>query len=227
VPFEAKDVINDPAALRELQSLGFKSVPVTLVGNRVAVGFNPRALCQLLGLRAEPNEGTRDVAWFQQKLEMLLDAMVCATRQLSPSLLDLVPQGSQGTLRELIYHALNQPWLCIKTLQGIPFTHEALTKQPEEARRFKTPDELAKFGQGIIAETSRWAKGAAPADLQRPISTHFGEITFGELLDVSALGHAAHHLRQMYAIFGQLGIEPESPLKEQDLKGIPVPTELW
>ena len=53
-----------------------------------------------------------------------------------------------------------------------------------------------------------------------------GPKTAGELLDL-ALGHSAHHLKQLYEYMSLIGIEPESPLGQHDFEGIAVPTELF
>jgi len=41
-------VENDPGALAELKALGISNVPVTVVGDRVVLGFNQNGLAQLI-----------------------------------------------------------------------------------------------------------------------------------------------------------------------------------
>lgn len=48
VEFTERDVTRDPAALAELEKLGYLTTPVTVVGPEVVVGFNPRRLEELL-----------------------------------------------------------------------------------------------------------------------------------------------------------------------------------
>jgi hypothetical protein len=53
VPFEAKNVETDLQAYRDLIALGFRSVPVTIVGDAPGAsvrGFDEPALRQALGL---------------------------------------------------------------------------------------------------------------------------------------------------------------------------------
>ena len=40
VSFSDRDITEDPAAISELQKLGFMTTPVTLVGDQVIVGFD-------------------------------------------------------------------------------------------------------------------------------------------------------------------------------------------
>jgi hypothetical protein len=53
-----------------------------------------------------------------------------------------------------------------------------------------------------------------------------GDKTAGEMMDL-ALGHSVHHLKQLYAYMGMMGVEPVAPLRAEDFAGIAVPTELF
>jgi len=46
--FEEKNVEEDPGAYRELVGRGWRTVPVTLVGERAVKGFDPGALAEAL-----------------------------------------------------------------------------------------------------------------------------------------------------------------------------------
>ncbi len=50
IPFQARNVAEDPAAMEELERLGVASTPVTVIGGEVVVGFNKKRLAALLGL---------------------------------------------------------------------------------------------------------------------------------------------------------------------------------
>jgi len=49
VPFTAKNVDEDEAAYDELIGLGFRSVPVTVIGDRIIKGFDREALTEAIG----------------------------------------------------------------------------------------------------------------------------------------------------------------------------------
>jgi glutaredoxin len=40
IDFEDRDITKDPSAILELQRLGFMTSPVTVIGDKVIVGFN-------------------------------------------------------------------------------------------------------------------------------------------------------------------------------------------
>ena len=46
--FTVRDVQKDPSALQELVALGVRSTPCIVIGEKVLVGFNPRAIDQAL-----------------------------------------------------------------------------------------------------------------------------------------------------------------------------------
>lgn len=50
VAFIDKNVREDPAALEELQKLGYRATPVTLIDGEMVVGFDRGKLERLLGL---------------------------------------------------------------------------------------------------------------------------------------------------------------------------------
>ena len=225
--FEHKDVSKDPGALADLRALGYRSVPVTVVGDQVVLGYNPRAITKLLGLDEKQEQDDRDVAWFRRKLERFLDAAVHATEQIPPPLLDWVPPGRDRGLREFIYHMLNQNRICLRSAAGAEFTQAALAAQVEEALAFKSPEDLGRLGREAMTEVRQWAEASGPDELRKPVQTYFGEISVGELLDVSALGHLVHHLRQLYVMLEQQGIQLHDRVEKDELEGIAVPTEVW
>ncbi|HEV2281105.1 MAG TPA: glutaredoxin family protein [bacterium] len=50
VPFQARNVAEDPAAMAELERLGVATTPVIVVDGEVVVGFDRKRLAALLGL---------------------------------------------------------------------------------------------------------------------------------------------------------------------------------
>jgi glutaredoxin-like protein NrdH len=50
VSFEDRDITLDPLAISALQKLGFMTTPVTVIGEKVIVGFDPQKLSEALTL---------------------------------------------------------------------------------------------------------------------------------------------------------------------------------
>jgi glutaredoxin len=54
VVFEDHDITKDPAAISELQKLGFMTTPVAVIDGTVVVGFDVAKLTEALKLDVEP-----------------------------------------------------------------------------------------------------------------------------------------------------------------------------
>ena len=54
IPYVERDVMEDAAALQELEELGVMTTPVVRVGEEVVVGFNRARLSALLGIGETP-----------------------------------------------------------------------------------------------------------------------------------------------------------------------------
>jgi len=48
IQYDDRDITKDPTAILELQKLGFLTSPVTVVGNKVIVGFDVPKLAEAL-----------------------------------------------------------------------------------------------------------------------------------------------------------------------------------
>ena len=48
IEFDDRDITKDPSAISELQKLGFLTTPVTVVGDKVVVGFDVAKLDEAL-----------------------------------------------------------------------------------------------------------------------------------------------------------------------------------
>ncbi len=50
IEFASRDISQDETALAELEKLGYRTTPVTLVDGEAVIGFEPERLSALLGL---------------------------------------------------------------------------------------------------------------------------------------------------------------------------------
>ena len=65
-----------------------------------------------------------------------------------------------------------------------------------------------------------------PAAPTRKVETFYGATTLHQVLERCAW-HAAQHTRQLAALLERLHVEPDRPLDEEDLAGLPVPANVW
>ena len=82
------------------------------------------------------------------------------------------------------------------------------------------PSALADRAQAVQAALDN------PATPTRKVETFYGVTTLHQVLERCAW-HAAQHTRQLAALLEQMHIEPDRPLDERDLAGLPVPANVW
>ena len=87
-------------------------------------------------------------------------------------------------------------------------------------------EEIARYGEEVLRGVKSALAGDTARDLSRELDTYMGQKTAGELMDL-ALGHSAHHLKQLYEYMSLIGIELDARLGAADFEGIAVPTELF
>jgi hypothetical protein len=221
ISYEGVDVEANPAAMEDLRRLGIPIFPATIVGDRFVHGWNPRALAELVGVQHV--EGLRlspDELW--RRLDSILAANQAAIRAVPAEHLDMKAPDRDRTLRQLAYHVFRlsaafadcreqgefpEAWL----LEEAPSGHDdaaGIARYGQQVR-----DRLAKF-----CRTPGWCDGR--------VTTYYGSQPAHELMERTTW-HAAQHVRQVYWFLDRLGIRVDKPLSQDDLRGLPVPQQIW
>jgi DinB superfamily/Glutaredoxin len=223
IAFEALDIENDPGALEQLQALGLTTVPVVAVGDRYVAGWNPPKVAELVGFqlveRATPPEQLID------SLKMLLEASLRAVRQVPDAHLTMKSPDRDRPLRQLAHH-------CFRVIE-VAVDADVLSEFP--AVQWITNDDIpghtsaariVRYGEAVQAKVLRWFAEIDPAAFDRTIDADVGPRTLSQILERTRF-HAAQHLRQVYVFLDWIGIQPDQPLTEEDLKGIELPEAIW
>ena len=211
--------------MAELESLGLRKVPVTVVGNRAIVGFNREELAQALQLSFTKEVKTADQSLFDS-LDRILGAVARASRQVPPDRFMWKTPDRDRPMRVFCYHILADPNHVIEAISTQKYDGSFKLAYAEASERFNNMEEIAQFGEETCARLRRWSQSINPQDLDRPIDAYSGRTNGHELLH-HVLGHTAHHLRQLYDCLHKLGVNPSNPLKEDDFSGIKMPQDLW
>ncbi len=219
--FQGVDVEAEPGRMAELRALGIPLVPATVVGDRAAHGWNPKALAELVGVdyvpdrRLEPEELAR-------RLDAILAATQRAMRQIPREHLGMKAPGRDRTVRELGFHIfrLSAAFREGREQGRLP---ESWLVEPAPAG-LEDGAAVAGYGQVVRARLAEWF--ARPGWCDGTVSTYYGTQTAHELMERTTW-HAAQHLRQIYWFLGQMGVKPEAPLTDGDLEGLPFPKEVW
>ncbi|MEO7728329.1 MAG: DinB family protein [Burkholderiales bacterium] len=95
-----------------------------------------------------------------------------------------------------------------------------------DENKYQTGDEIARYGEGVIAQLHNWWDGAKNNSFAQIVPTSYGQQELHEVFERSAW-HAAQHVRQLGAVLERFGIEPDRKLTADDLKGLPLPERIW
>jgi hypothetical protein len=221
ITFTGVDVEARPERMADLARLGIPRVPATVAGDRAVHGWNPGALAGLVGVswvegeRLAPDELAR-------RLDAVLAATQRAMRQVPRQHLGMKAPGRDRTVRELGYHVfrLSAAFADTRELGHLDGAWFGENPPPGMA----DGGAVAAYG-GTVRERLA-AFFARPGWCEGRVSTYYGEQTAHELMERTTW-HAAQHLRQIYWFLDQMGIVADAPLTGADLKGLPVPAEVW
>jgi hypothetical protein len=89
-----------------------------------------------------------------------------------------------------------------------------------------TGEEIARYGDTIIARLENWWNKLEDKSCQQKIKTFFGMQPIHMLYERSTW-HSAQHARQLAAVLEGIGITPDQPLTPAQLAGLPLPERLW
>ena len=209
----------------ELLERGLKVVPVTIWGEEVVIGFNPKELSRMFNLNSEVGSPV-DLPAMMEKFETVLQAACRATRQIPEDRLDWESPERQRTIGQFTFHLFDRPDRALNAYLVGEYANEDRGRPVEDVLGQVGFEGTALYGEDILHRIKEALIGDPPLDQSKMLVTYMGPKTAGEMLDL-ALGHSAHHLKQLYEYMSMIGIEPISPLGQDDFEGIAVPTELF
>ena len=218
------DVEHDPVSLEELLSRGIKAVPVTIWGDEVVIGFNPKELARLFKLNSEVSQV--DQPTMIVKYDTVLVAACRAARQLPDRCLDWSCPERKRTLGQFTFHLFNRPDRALQAYEVGHYNLDDRGRRVEDVIGRVGFEEIARYGEEVLNRVKLALADRAKLDLERVLDTYMGQKTAGELMDL-ALGHSVHHLKQLYEYMTLNGITPVEKLDDSDFEGIAVPTELF
>lgn len=225
VAFSVVDVLVEPAGMNRLKQLGATSVPVVVVGDDFAYGLDTDKLGQLLGKEIKAVE-MLPVEVLIHKLDHIVGAGIEAVKQFPADAfpIKVVPNRNRSWY-ELGYHVFSISDAFFDCYyNGATLTAERLRWLPPD--RMTTRDDLVAFGVEMREQLKRWSLEKDDARFSDHVDTYYGGSDFHELLERTAW-HTAQHVRQFLDFLSQKGIQPNAPLTDDDLKGLPLPAAIW
>jgi hypothetical protein len=209
--------------LAEIQALGLSQL-VTMVGDKVIVGFNVEQLSEALHLgtklHLEPSETL-------PLIERALEAFEQAVRQMPNEKLEWAISKRDRSMRHFTYHVFWRVQLDMEELGGAvaPIRSDAVV------RSYASFQDVAAYGKTVIKQYRAWSRQQDFEALNKPLPArskqkadmptpdHYRNRNIpksgAERLDLLA-GHTIQHLRQLYAILENFGITSENRVQDQE-----------
>ena len=173
------------------------------------VGFNPIELSRMFDLNSEFGAPV-DLPAMMEKFETVLQAACQATRQIPEDRLDWESPERERTIGQFTFLIFDRPDRALNAYLVGEYSNEDRGRPVEDVLGRIGFEETARYGEEILHRVREALSGSPPLDQSKILVTYMGPKTAGEMLDL-ALGHSAHHLKQLYAYMSQIGIEPDSP----------------
>jgi uncharacterized damage-inducible protein DinB len=208
----------------ELLARGIKSVPVTIWDDQVVIGFNPTALARLFNLSGAV--AVVDLPTMREKYEIVLTAACRAFRQLPADRWDWESPERKRTLGQFCFHLSDRPDRALHAYLVGVYANEDRGREVQHVLGDVGFEEVARNVEEVLRRVQAALSGPTMINLDKRLETYMGDKTAREMMDL-ALGHSVHHLKQLYAYMGMMGLEPVEPLGAEDFAGIAVPTELF
>lgn len=215
---------HDPESLQELLDRGLKVVPVTIWGDEVVIGFNPNELSRVFGIDAHVSRA--DLPTMVEKYQTVLVAAGSAIGQLPLEYMDWECPERKRKLGQFTFHLFDRPDRALNAYKVGVYTSGDRGRNMLDVIGNVGFKEIVDYGRDVLNRVNAALTGGDSLDLEKPLDTYMVSKTAGELMDL-ALGHSAHHLKQLYEYMSINGLTPVNPLGEADFNGVAVPTELF
>ena len=215
-----RDIQNDSGALQELRDLGFRAVPVTVIGETVINGFNPRQLSNALSLSVDIEARTpRETLGI---LEKTLASVEKNLRLMPDDKLDWTAPDRDRPMREFGYHMFMFTEITMIGLDSGNYP----PRSDLTGRSYNSFNDIADYGKGVLEGFKSKVSELDLDKLAQIGPRGEDDRSVSERLDLVA-GHTVQHLRQLYFVLREFGIEPIDPIEDSEFPTEYVLTILW
>lgn len=222
IEFVSVNAENNPEALVELRSLGARGLPVISLGNRFTLCQSFGEVLKFLDLRlrlADPLPGAQLFA----KLDVIHTTAARVTRQFPQAQLQETFRNRNRTKGALAFHIFRVVEMGLDAADGKGMNVEGFSELPPADW---SGNDIADWGEKVRDRALAWWKANPERDLKQRIPTYYGQPEMHDMLE-RTVWHAAQHTRQLALMLEDGGTPPDRPLTAEDLRGLPVPDEVW
>jgi glutaredoxin len=222
ISYESINVQDNDEALAELRRLGARGLPVVSLGDRFTLCQSFGDVLAFLDLKTRLGEPLPPVELFG-KIDLVLTAAARYTRQFPEAQLKELFRNRNRTKGATAFHIFRVVEMFIDAAEGKGLHVEGFRDVPPDEW---TGKDIADWGLKVRDRALAWWKVQPDRDLKRTMTTYYGERPMPDVLDRTTW-HAAQHTRQLILMLESGGTTADRPLTADDLRGLPVPEEVW
>lgn len=220
------DVLNDSGGRERLLALGVRNVPVVSKGDQFVFGQNLEDVAEFVGLHGTGHTPLPPEQLITKWVNVLRSAQRYIRQIPNDRINERVIPNRDRSIRLLSHHLFRIGEAFLETaVDGVEYAVQLANVPPKDGT-FMTGDEIARYGDTVIARLQKWWDGLADKSCRQKVKTFFGMQPIHMLYERSTW-HSAQHVRQLAAILERYGIEPDGRLTAEDLAGLPLPERLW
>ena len=224
--FVAVDILSDPEGFERLLELGVRKVPVVAKGGQFVFGQNLEAVAAFVGLNGTGHTPLPPEVLIKTWINILRAAQRYVRQMPVERMNDRAIENRDRTVRILSHHLFRIAEAFLESaIDGVEYSIGLAELEPQTGT-CKTRDEIALYGDGVIERLHNWGKKLPDSSSRQIVNTFYGPQTVHELLERSTW-HSAQHARQLMYVLERYGVEPDGPLVEKDLAGLPLPEGLF
>ena len=219
-------MLNDVGGREKLLALGVRNVPVVARGSKFVFAQNLEDVAKFVGLEGTGHARLPPEVLITKWL-LVLRAVQRYIRQMPAARIDeRVIDNRDRSIRMIGHHVFRIAEAFLESaVDGAEYTPLQAKAETEDATTF-SGDQIAAYGEHVMARLQDWWDQLADRGCGQPVSTFFGVHPLHLLFERSTW-HCAQHARQLVAVLERFGIEPEGRLSAADLAGLPLPERLW
>lgn len=203
-----------------------RNVPVVARGDQFVFGQNLEDVAEFVGLQGTGHTPLPPEQLIVKWLNVLRAAQRLMRQMPAERLNELVIANRQRSIRLMGHHVFRIGEAFLETaVDGVEYATQLANVPPADGT-FTTGEEIARYGETVIARIEKWWNELADKSCQKKVKTFFGMQPLFMLYERS-VWHSAQHARQLAAVLERFNIKPDKPLTKEDLAGLPLPERLW
>ena len=201
-------------------------MPVVARGEQFVFGQNLEDVAEFVGLQGTGHQPLPPEQLIGKWIDVLRTAQGLIRQLPDAALNERVVANRDRSIRLMCHHVFRVGEAFLESVvDGVEYAVQLANVPPAEGT-FTTGDEIARYGESVIARLQQWWDKLEDKTCQQKVKTFFGMQPIYMLYERSTW-HSAQHARQLTAVLEGRGIEPKARLKPETLAGLPLPERLW